>query len=233
MREHTARETQAGFTLVEVVVVVAIAAIAVALAIPSWRNVTANNRLRDASHDVASVLATARARAIASGNNVVVYFNTGVNSGDDICGNPLVDTAGTVVPALAFDDGPPGNPTGNCCIDAGDGLVEVLNVIPGVGWGTQLAAGAAPNDADPNVNFASGPTFRDPNGNTTEWVVFRPDGIPVGFQDNGGPCDPGTTGSGQGAIYMTNNQRDTGVVLNALGGLRVHQWERSGGAWTN
>lgn len=228
-----ARRRRAGFTIVEMVLVSAIIAIAAAAAFPAWRNVAINNRLRDAGSDVSQALATARARAISSGSNVVVYFNTGVNLGNDICGNPIVDVSGNPVPLMVFDDGPPGNPTANCCRDAGDAILETANAQPDVGWGTNLATASAPNDADPNVNYANGTSFRDPNSNTTEWVLFRPDGVPVGFQDNGGPCDPGTTGTGQGAIYLTNNSRDIAVVMNALGGIRSHHWDRANGAWTN
>jgi len=230
MRE---RRAQRGFTVAEVLVVVAIIAVAAAMAIPSWRNMVANNRLRGATSEVASALSMARARAIASGNNVVVYFNTGLNFGDDICNNPLEDVAGNVVPILVFDDGPPGNPTANCCIDAGDTILETYDAVPGIGWGTALATGPAPGDADPTANYVNGPTFTDPNNATTEWILFRPDGIPVGFQDNGGPCAPGATGSGDGAVYLTNNNRDASVVLTPLGGVRSHLWERSGGVWTN
>jgi prepilin-type N-terminal cleavage/methylation domain-containing protein len=230
---RTAQE-RSGFTLLEVMVVAAILAVMAAMAVPAWRAVQANNRLRDATGDLADTLAIARARAIASGNNFVVYFNTGLNGGDDLCGNALVDLNGDPVPILMLDDGPPGGANSNCCIDAGE-TFETLPGAQGVQWGVDFATVAAPGDGDPTASFASGPTFTDPAGATREWVAFRPDGIPAGFNDAGGPgtCDFGTTGSGGGAIYVNNDRRDMAVVLSPLGAVKVHHFERAGNAWTN
>jgi prepilin-type N-terminal cleavage/methylation domain-containing protein len=225
---------RAGFTLLEVMVVAAVLGAIAAMAVPSWRAVQANNRLRDAAGDVADALALARARAVASGDNFVVYFNTGMNGGDDLCGNPLVDANGNPVPILILDDGPPGGANSNCCIDAGE-TFDTLPGATGVQWGVDFAAAAAPGDADPGANFANGPTFTDPGGAVREWVAFRPDGIPVGFNDPGGvgTCTLGTTGTGAGAIYVNNDRRDMAVVMSPLGGIKVHAFERSGGAWSN
>lgn len=230
---RTAR-MRTGFTLLEVMVVAAVLVALAAMGVPAWRGVQANQRLRDASSDLADTLAVARARAIASGSNFVVYFNTGLNGGDDLCGNALVDANGDPVPILMLDDGPPGGVNSNCCIDAGE-TVETLPGAQGVQWGVDFATVAAPGDADPNGTFASGPTFMDPGGAPREWVAFRPDGIPVGFNDAGGPgtCDLGTTGSGGGAIYVNNDRRDRAIVLSPLGAVKVHSFERTGAAWTN
>jgi prepilin-type N-terminal cleavage/methylation domain-containing protein len=223
-----------GFTLLEVMVVAAVLVVMAAMGVPAWRNVQANARLRDATGDVADVLSVARARAIASGNNFVVYFNTGLNGGDDLCGNALVDLNGDPVPMLMLDDGPPGGANSNCCIDAGE-TVETYPGATGVQWGVDFATLAAPGDADPTANYANGPTFTDPGGGTREWIAFRPDGIPVGFDDTAGPgsCTLGTTGSGNGAVYVNNDRRDMAVVLSPLGSVKVHSFERTGGAWTN
>jgi hypothetical protein len=41
----------------------------------------------------------------------------------------------------------------------------------------------------------------------------------------------GQLGSGNGGIYLTNGQRDFGIVLNALGGIRIHTWNPGSGQW--
>ena len=221
---------RSGFTMIELMVVAGILGVVAALAVPSWRAMQANNRLRDASSDVADALIVARARAIASGHRFVVYFNTGINGGADVCGNLLVDTAGNPVPILILDDGLPGSADSNCCIDPGEG-VETLNAAQGVQWGVDFAAAAAPLDDDPSANFANGVTFTSPGNATTEWVAFRPDGIPVGFADTGGACLPGETGTGGGAVYVNNDLRDAAVVLAPLGTVKVHRYERGGAEW--
>jgi prepilin-type N-terminal cleavage/methylation domain-containing protein len=227
---HRARHTS-GFTAIEVVVVVAIIGIAAAMAVPSWRATQANSRLRDAAGDVADAMQSARARAMSSGHRFVVYFDTGVNGGEDICGNSLVDLNGNPVPILILDDGLPSDANQNCCIDAGEPILT-LPAADGVEWGVDFAAVAVPGDTDPANTFAAGSTFRDPNNAPTEWVAFGPDGIPVGFADNGGPCVLGTTGTGAGAVYMNNNRRDTAVVLAPLGTVKVHGFERGEELWT-
>jgi len=226
------RRALAGFTVIEIALVIAIIGIAAAMAIPSFQTMTAHNRVREATADVSDAFALARAQAISTGSNVVVYFNTGLNGGSDICNNPLEDLNGDPVPILILNDGAPGNATANCCIDAGD-TFEVTYPVQGVGWGTQFATVPAPGDPDVTLNYPNGPTFTDPNGLSTEWVLFRPDGVPVGFSDSGGPCAPGDIGSGGGALYLSNNERDKAIVLTPLGGIKVHRWERSTGVWTN
>ncbi len=221
---------RSGFTTIELIVVGAILGALAAAAVPSWRAMQANNRLRDAAGDVADALSVARAKAVASGHRFVVYFNTGLNVGQDICGNPLEDASGNPVPILILDDGSPSDPASNCCIDAGD-PIQTLQAAIGVQWGVDFAAAAAPGDADPSNSFTTGTTFTNTAGAQTEWVVFRPDGVPVGFSDVGADCSLGGTGSGGGAIYVNNDRRDTAVVLSPLGGVKVYGHERAGGVW--
>jgi prepilin-type N-terminal cleavage/methylation domain-containing protein len=217
-----------GFTIVEMVIVIVVIAILAMAAIPSWRTARANMRLRSAANSVSDALSVARARAIAAGDGFVVYFNTGVNAGRDICGNDLVDAAGNPAPILVLRDA-----NDNCCVD-GNEETRTWNPEPGIRWGADFAASEAPGEAPAAaVTYSTGTTFVDPAGGQTEWVLFRPDGIPVGFQDNGGPCAPGGIGTGNGGVYLTNGERDVAVVMSALGGLRTHGFEKAGGAWTD
>jgi prepilin-type N-terminal cleavage/methylation domain-containing protein len=215
--------SEAGFTAIEMVVVMAIVGIAAALAVPSWRATQSNSRLRDAAGDVSDALAAARARAIADVNPYVVYFS--VNGDEDICGNPLEDLQGNPVPILVLDDD-----NGNCCIDPGEALIT-RPAAQGVEWGTDFAAAAVADDADPAGTYADGSTFHDAGNNPTAWVAFRGDGIPVGFEDDA--CDLGPPGTGAGAIYLNNDRRDAAVVLTALGSVKVHGYEGVGGTWTD
>ncbi len=79
-------------------------------------------------------------------------------------------------------------------------------------------------------DYATGSTFTDANGNAARWVMFRPDGVPVGFT---AACVTGQLGSGAGGIYVTNANRDYAVVVTPLGGAHVRGFERGAGAWMN
>ena len=52
----------------------------------------------------------------------------------------------------------------------------------------------------------------------------------VGFDNT---CTFGQTGTGGGAIYVTNGTRDYAITLSALGQSRVHAWDAGAGQWTN
>ena len=61
-----------GFTLVELLVAMSILAILVAIALPSFRQITAAQRMRSASSDIVSDLVIARNEAVKRGQNVVL-----------------------------------------------------------------------------------------------------------------------------------------------------------------
>ena len=167
---------------------------------------------------------TARSRAIATGNNHLVFFQTGI--GTDPCGNPLQDPAGNPVPIVILNDSPTGSPLRNCCIDPGE-TVEVVRPTLTVFWGTTFAPGATASDTGGGLP-ATGSTFTDQNGTTTNWVLFRPDGLPVGVT---AACAEGMVGTGGGGVYLTNSIRDYSAVLSPLGGVKTHAYERTTNLW--
>lgn len=213
-----------GFALVELVVVVALIGALVALGMPLMNGWLADQRLKQAARGVADAFQLARAEAIRTGNNHIVYFQ--LLGGTDIAGNAIEDGAGQPVPVLILDDGMPA--AANCQIDPGE-PTRTLPFIRDVGWGATTAAAAAPLDFGAAA-FATGATFADPGGNPINGVLFRPDGIPVAF-DNA--CTLGQTGSGGGGIYVTNNNLDYAVSLSPLGQARVHAWNSGAAAWTD
>lgn len=213
-----------GLTILELMVAVAIAGIAAAMAVPSWLQFQQDQRVRTATREVANAMQFARVQAIATGNNHVVYF--GMGPGTDACGNPLQDANGNPVPILVLDDGPPGAGT-NCCIDVGDTVVFTSPGVQGVNWGTTRAGAPPANDTGAGA-LATGSTFTDPNGAAARWVLFRPDGIPVAFTP---ACNRGEVGTGGGGVYVTNGNRDYGIVLSPLGANKVHRYDAAGGLW--
>ena len=58
----------------------------------------------------------------------------------------------------------------------------------------------------------------DPTATATDWLFFRADGIPIVFDPGGTDCGTlSTTGTGGGAIYLTNGERDYAVLLAVFG----------------
>ena len=218
------KRIQSGFTIVEVLVVVAIIGMVAALAVPRLQQIQDNQRLKDVARATGNNLLLARARAIDTGNNQIVYFGTTATT--DVCGNPLQDTNGNAVPILILDDGRPG--TGNCCINAGEDIVT-QSPAAGVSWGVTAAPAAHPNDTT-KVGYTNGASFADASGTQTRWVMFRPDGIPVGFS---AACVVGQVGSGGGGVYVTNTNFDFAAILTPLGGVTVRGFERGQNAWDN
>jgi prepilin-type N-terminal cleavage/methylation domain-containing protein len=218
----------AAFTLFEVMIVVAIVAIAAAMALPSLRSYRENQALRAGVRASLDLFTRAKTLARAEHRNHVVLFAVG--PGTDVCGNPIVDAQGNPTPILVIDDGPPGG--GNCCIDAGE-YVESLDVQlpPAVTWGAAMAAAPAPMDLGGGPTWAAlGSSFRTPAGLAARGVLFRPDGLPVTFSN---ACAVGTTGSGAGALYVTNGNRDYAVVLSPIGALSVERFDPALNAWEN
>lgn len=218
------RSHQTGMTLIEVMVVVGIIGSLALLGAVAMDSYQRNARVRNAAQSVAGALALARAEAIRTGNNHLVFFNA--DGGTDACGNALETSDGQVAPILVLDDGAPGSANQNCCIDAGESRM-VERAVPGVSWGVAEADTQAPGDTG-GGSIGTGSTFTSPAGTQTAWVLFRPDGVPVGFTS---ACNAGDAGSGGGGIYVTNGAWDYAAVLAPLGGVRVHAWSTEADAW--
>jgi type II secretory pathway pseudopilin PulG len=206
-------------------VVVGIVGVLIALAVPRFRDTQSNQRVKAASRAVGDAFLLARELAIQTRNNHVVYFGTTATT--DACGNPLQDISGNMVPLLVLDDGPPGAGT-NCCIDAGETIITEPAEAD-VAWGVTFAAAKNPSDVG-GGDFTTGATFTDQAGVQTRWVMFRPDGIPVGFST---ACTLGSIGSGGGGVYVTNGNRDYSAVLTPLGGVKLRGFDRVETAWEN
>jgi prepilin-type N-terminal cleavage/methylation domain-containing protein len=228
----TARATSstAGFTLIEVSIALAIIGVVTALTLPNVSRYLENGRGRAAAKSVADAFNFARAQAIRTGNNHVVFFAVG--GAGDTAGTALTAEDGRAVPILVLNDGRPGSTDQNCEIDAGEEIV-VFDAQEGVGWGNNSAPATeeAPDDDAVTAIPSAGSSFFAPNGTTqVTWVQFRPDGVPVAIDST---CNAGRLGTGGGTIYLWTDGRDYAVTLAPLGGVRVHVWNPNAGAWTS
>ena len=211
----------AGFTLVELAVVMAILSALILVAMPAVLSVNANQRIKSDARSVADLLMLARAEAIRTGTQHVVYL------GADPASVQPTDGSGNAVRMSVISDD-----DGDCRIDAGEAM-EWIAAEDAVTLGVTGASADAPNDAGAG-NRATGATFTDNTATARDWLLFRPDGIPAVFTAGGGDCGTQTTtGNGGGAVYLTNGERDYAVTLSPIGGIRVHAWQGGANQWTN
>ncbi len=221
------KRRSAGFTAIEIMIVVGIVAVFAALAVPSWRAYQSNLRLKTAARTVANAFSYARSQALATGNNHVVVLAVDPLNPNDVCGNAIVNSQGNPVPVLVYEDDFGGAP--NCCYDPGEERLAE-RAVPNVNWGVTPAA-IPPSTEDAGAgDYTTGASFAQPNGADAAWVVFGPDGIPVAFN---AACNLGTTGTGAGAVYVTNGSRNYAVVLNPLGTSNVERFDPVQNAWEN
>lgn len=218
---------QDGMTLIEIVVVLAIIGAVAALSIPRLDAWFDNLRVKSAARAASDAFQLARSEAIRTGHNHVVFFGPPGTTDPD--GNPVAKANGDWVPILVIDDGAP--TAANCQIEDGE-RIHYVEAEEGVSWGVSGATGAVPIDGGTGP-YASGSSFADPTNTPVPWVLFRPDGVPVVFTGAGANCGTiATTGSGKGALYVTNGHLDYAAVLSPLGGVRIHAWQAEGSAWS-
>lgn len=210
-------------------VTIAVVGVIIGISVPrmtAWRT---KLDARSTARATADVLNLARSQAIRTGTPHVVYLRIPALGTTDPNTTDLVNAAGTDVDIVTLRD-----VNGNCLIDAGEPQT-FLTLGGNVSFGLTNATVKVPTDAS-TAALSSGTTFANPEATASavRWLMFRPDGIPVTFSGDPTGCDTvGATGSGAGGIYLTNGVDDFAPVLTALGGVRLHSYNRNTNGWTN
>ena len=121
-----------------------------------------------------------------------------------------------------------------------------LTQLSGISWGRIEASSLVPNAngslvGDPfsgtavegsSAESSSPANFRHPADATSvqSFVLLAPDGTPRAI-DSSGVTTIAQVGTGDGAIYLNDGERDHAVVMSALGALRSYRWDRSDASW--
>lgn len=155
-----------GFTLIELMVTVAVLAILMAIAAPAFNDFFQRYRLRGAADDVTSLLANARAEAVARNRHVAIVFS---GSGAAWCvGATAGNAPATAGQATALNGAAVTTPTCTCSNDCriGDRVME----RQGASY-SGVSMGAAPssftfNPLNGSIPTGTAPavTFTSPNG---------------------------------------------------------------------
>ena len=226
-----------GFSLIEMVIVVSILGILLSMGVVSFNKWSKRQRVSNASGEMAQLLFVGRSEAIRKGVNHIAFFDT------DSFGNALLAGDGTTpVAALLIEDS-----NGNFSPDSGERRMTVpLTILSDIAWGRVEAASLVPNAngslvgdpfSDTTVEnsaqeAASAANFRHPTDASAvhSWVLLAPDGTPRAF-DSSGATTIADVGTGDGAIYLNDGERDHAVVMSALGSLRSYRWDASDESW--
>lgn len=225
------------FSLIEMVIVLSIVGVLLSMGVMSFSEWSKRQRLSNTSQELAQLLFVGRSEAIRKGVNHIAFF------GIDDSGSDLMAGDGTTpLAALLIEDS-----NGNLSPDAGEHRMSVpLSQLSGISWGRVEASSLVPNAngslvGDPfsgtsvegsGAESSSPANFRHPADATVvqSWVLLAPDGTPRAI-DSSGTTTIAQVGSGDGAIYLNDGERDHAVVMSALGSLRAYRWDLSDTSW--
>ncbi|MEE3327635.1 MAG: prepilin-type N-terminal cleavage/methylation domain-containing protein [Myxococcota bacterium] len=226
-----------GFSLIEMVIVLSILGVLLSMGVMSFNEWSKRQRLSNASQEFAQLLFVGRSEAIRKGVNHIAFFGI-----DDSGSNLMAGDGTTPLAALLIEDS-----NGNLSPDVGEQRMNVpLARFSGISWGRIQAPSLVPNAngslvGDPFSGTAvegssaesnSPANFRHPvdASSVHSWVLLAPDGTPRAI-DSTGPTTIAQVGSGDGAIYLNDGERDHAVVMSALGSLRAYRWDLSDASW--
>lgn len=229
--------TTRGFSLIEMVIVLSIIGVLLSMGVMSFSEWSQRQRLSNTSQELAQLLFVGRSEAIRKGVNHIAFFGV-----DDSGSNLMASDGTTLLAAILIEDS-----NGNLSPDTGEHRMTIpLSSLSGISWGRVQASSLVPNAngslvGDPfsgtdvegsGAESASPANFRHPADTSAvqSWVLLAPDGTPRAI-DSSGATTIAQVGSGDGAIYLNDGERDHAVVMSALGSLRSYRWDLGDASW--
>jgi prepilin-type N-terminal cleavage/methylation domain-containing protein len=83
--------TEHGFTLIELMVTIVVFGMLIGFSIPSYQRYALTEKLRGTSENLVQTIQLQRSRAMATGQNVDINFNTAAPAGWTVMSGPLVN----------------------------------------------------------------------------------------------------------------------------------------------
>jgi type II secretory pathway pseudopilin PulG len=202
------RQSNVGFTLIEVTVVVLLALIVAGMAIPKFITLLHNSRLQGATSDFSGLLQQSRIRAVQDDNYYSTYFVTagGINQ--------------------AYVD---------LTKNGGTGVASLDPVIPFSSEVVPIAATSAPDTSNLKGQFLpTGSTLTVNDGSlSTSPVIFNSRGLPcTSISATGGTiCSSSSTYVTAFWVFFQNKFTSIWEAVTISPAGRIQKWRHAGNTW--
>jgi len=209
--------SEAGFSLLELLVVIVILGIVAAMAIPSWQRMKKNARLNGDAHSMSGMLSVAKLRGAANFTESRLFFFTGTDQTQyfrvDVWDKTLNGGVGCWVPDGAV------NP--QCITTSGLTRNETF-----LSQGVSAGYGSLSTSPLTGVNLAQAASCMQGGTSPTAGGSAISDTSCIQFNSRGFPTPPSAAG-----IYITDGTRVYGIVTNAMGLIHSYATPASSASW--